>query len=171
MKRKIESEETTRWNINEWPKWWRSVCDWRKRWRSSHDTRRNNGTNICCVGRWWWFITIGKLHARNKCRAYAWRALFRHEGRELRVYCSTCMCGNNNRLLFITPAPNARNVTFFISSRLVPRFAFSLIFSLSMKLSSAVFLKKSSVFKKSYRWTPIINIYNIGEQWIYIIWQ
>lgn len=81
VKRKIKSKETTRWNINEAEvvaKWLRLAETVEKQ---SRYTICNNGTNICCVGRWQWFITVCELHARNKCRAYAWQALLRHEGR------------------------------------------------------------------------------------------
>lgn len=87
------------------PKWWRSGCDWRKQWRNSRYTTCNNGANICCVGRWQWFITACELSTRETNVAP-----MRDE-----PYCSMrgtsyvfiARPGNNNRLLFITPAPNA----------------------------------------------------------------
>lgn len=105
VKRKIKNEETTRWNINEAEvvaKWLRLAEAVEKQ---SRYTTCNNGANICCVGRWQWFITACELSTRETNVAP-----MRDE-----PYCSmrgtSCVFiarpGNNNRLLFITPAPNA----------------------------------------------------------------
>lgn len=68
--------------------------------------------------------------------------------------------GNNNRLLFITPAPNARNVLHLIAPGSTTRF-FTDFLSLYEIVTPTRrgFSKKVKCFWKSYQWAFIINTY------------